>query len=274
MRAVWASFALAYFLIALPVGAEGQMRPLDPLDWEALDSGQKFSVRLGGEMYTGKRASLAGTEGRLYEAGAYRAIFTLDRVTIEISGTVVRMFDDRRRIEEPLPGTAGFQEELRVDAGDQRVATVIRLTDGEGSWDAAVRFGARLPTTDDEVGLERDQTDFFATVSARYRRGPFRLSGDAGYWIHGTRDLENEQIDPVLLAASLAYDLRWIRPELQFVAQLDTRPTADRRGVEEMAEIRLGLRRGEARWVRLGLVHGWTAVSPDFGVTLEFGLRR
>jgi hypothetical protein len=256
-----------------PGGAEAQLRPLDPVDWQTLDAPHESSFRIGVGAYADHAASLAGTRGRLVEVGSFRATWRSGRVTLQLSGTAVRFFEDDTAFASPVGATRGLSDERRTDVGDGRVSTILRLTEGEGDWDAALRFGVRLPTTDDRTGLERDQTDFFTTVAGRHRRGALDLAAEIGLGILGTRDVRNEQVDPVLFALSGSYDLGWLRPELMVVGQHDTRRNAARRGNEDLGEIRIGATHGGARWLRLGLVRGWRSFSPDWGVTFEAGVR-
>lgn len=252
--------------------AAAQIRPLDPLDWHAFDDqGRSFEAALGIGVYLDQRASLAGTEGRLLELGNFRATWTAGQVAVQLSGTAVRVFEDERRFAEPYGQARPLSEHSRVDAGDYRVSTIIRLAPGTGNPDVALRFGVRLPTTDNGDGLERDQTDFFTTVGGRYWAGNLFVSGELGVGVLGTRNPAHEQVDPILFAADLTWDLGWIQPELEVVGQHDPRRNPDLRGNEDLGEVRLAVRKGERRWVRLAMARGWETFSPGLGLFLEGG---
>ena len=45
-----------------------QLRPLDPMDWRALDPGTRVLAQLGGALFFRQRASIGQVEGRLLEA--------------------------------------------------------------------------------------------------------------------------------------------------------------------------------------------------------------
>ena len=263
----------ALVLVLSAGAAPAQLRPLDPLDWKALDGRDGgVDVAVGTAIYLDQRASLAGTVGRLLEVGSVRGTWVDDRVAIEIAGTAVRFFQDQTVFADPLGETRAFNDHVRVDAGDYRVSTLLLLTPAAGSLDVALRFGVRLPTTDNRAGLERDQTDFFATVGGRYRSGRITLSGEGGMGVLGTRNATHEQVDPILFAAGLAWDLGLFRSELELVGQHDTRPNAEFRGNENLGEVRLVVRRGERRWLRAGLTRGWETFSPSLGVLVEAGV--
>ncbi len=252
--------------------ATAQLRPMDPVEWHLLEvEGQRFGVSVGMGVYSDQRAPLAGTIGRLVEIGTFRGIWVRGAVAIQVSGTALRVFEDERAFAEPYGLARASAGEGRVDAGDQRVSTIIVLTPDEGDLDFAVRFGVTLPTTDNRAGPERDQTDVFATLGGRLLRGGLMFSAEVGLGVHGTRDPDHEQVDPILFAAGLRGTLDWIQWDLQAVGQHDPRGNADLRGNEDLGEVRLGVRRGERRWVRLAAVRGWETFSPGLGLLVEGG---
>lgn len=260
-------------LLGLPRAAASQLRPLDPLDWGALNHEGRTAF-VGGGFYSGQRASLAGTEGRLLEVGAFGLTWGFGRVALRLSGTAVRFFDDSQPYASPIGGALPFQAgRRRTDTGDYRISTLVGFTAPASTVGLAMRFGVRLPTTDNVKGLGRDQTDFFSSLSARVRGGPWTVSGEAGLGITGTRDEVNEQIDPLLFSVALRYRAGSVEPFLEAVGQHDTRAGPQKRGAEDLGEARMGVYLGGQRWLRLALVRGWTAVSPDFGIELRLGTR-
>jgi hypothetical protein len=252
--------------------ARAQLRPLDPLDWSTVGvEGASFVV--GGGVFTGQRASLAGTEGRLLELGSFRATWSLGRVALELAGTALRLFDERSVFAEPLVDVLPADGTRRRDVGDYRVSTVVRLVEPSPGQVVALRFGVRLPTTDNLQGLDRDATDFYSLVAGRVAKGAFALGGELGLGINGTRDPKHEQVDPLLFALSARYELGPAKAVLELAGQHDTRPSPDRRGTEDLGEARIGLEVGGRRWMSVAAVRGWTPSSPDFGVIVRFGTR-
>ncbi len=260
----------AAFWVAAPLAA--QLRPLDPLDWGILGP-HANTVVVGSGFYAGQRASLAGTKGRLLELGAFRASWSLNRVALELSGTALRVFREESRFATPLPGVGPPEQHRREDTGDYRVSTIVQLTHPGSPEGVALRFGVRLPTTDDVRGLERDQTDFFTTLAGRLARGPWSVVGEIGLGINGTRDLRVGQVDPMLFALSASWDFGLFTGILAATGQHDTRPNPEFRGTEDLGEGRVGVRVGTAHWVDFSLVRGWTPTSPDVGLSVAFGVR-
>ena len=224
--------------------------------------------------FSGQRASLAGTEGRLLELGAFAATWSFGRVAVRLAGTAVRVFDDDRIFAAPLGGVLPYQPgRRRTDAGDYRLSTLVGLTPPGSAVGAALRFGIRLPTTDDAKGLGRDQTDFFSSLSGRVAGEAWAVSADVGVGVNGTRDLLNEQVDPLLFALAVRSRSGRVRPFLELVGQHDTRGGPESRGIEDLGEARVGVRVGGAQWVRVAGIRGWTRMGPELGLQLRFGAR-
>lgn len=252
--------------------AQAQLRPLDPLRWGDGEAGAR-EVRVGAGVFQGQRASLAGTSGRLVELGTYVASVRMGRVRVELGGTALRVFADDSVYSEPAAGARPPDGRPRVDTGEHRLGTVVHLSSEARPLAAALRFGVRLPTTDNLEGLGRDQTDFYATVAARWRRGRARVTGEAGLGVYGTRDPLREQVDPLLFAAGVGWDARPLRIDLEAVGQHDTRRGAALRGIEDLGEVRLSAGVGERRRVTLTLVRGVARHSPAFGLVVESAFR-
>ena len=251
-----------------PSGA--QLRPLEPIQWRAVGY-EGHSVLLGGSILAGQRASLAGTKGRLLELGAFRGTWRTGRVAMELAGTAVWLFDEQSVFAEPVDGVIPAEDARRTTTGDYRVSTVVQLFAPGADRQVALRFGVRLPTTDNLQGLDRDQTDFFSTVAGRVRHGPWEFSGELGIGINGTRDLHNEQVDPLLFGFSAHVDAGPARGTLELYGQHDTRAGRDRRGTEDLGEGRVGVEVGGERWLSVALVRGWTPASPDLGLIVMLG---
>lgn len=250
--------------------AAAQLRPLEPLDWSVL-GGEGQSLVVGGGLYSGQRAALAGSEGRLLELGSFRATWSLGRVAVELAGTALRLFDERSTYADPETDVVPADGTRRRDHGDYQVSTVVGLTEPVPGRALALRFGVRLPTTDNLQGLDRDEMDFFSLLAGWVSRGPLSVGGEVGLGINGTRDPRNEQVDPLLFALSARYGVGPARVLLELAGQHDTRAGSDRRGNEDLGEGRVGLEVGDRRWVSVTAVRGWTASSPSFGVMVKFG---
>jgi hypothetical protein len=260
--AAWSTVAAIHLVwCAAP---EAQLRPLEPLDWAVFDAGVTLTAGVGIGTYLRQELSFAGTEGRLVELGEYHLSWRSGRVVLEGRGTLHRVFDDRRRTREPTANVQVPFGERRRDAGDHLALTTVRLTPEERPLLAVVRFGTRLPTTDDRTGLERDMTDFLATVGARRDVGTWRVWGETGVGIHGTRDPDFEQVDHLLYMLGVEY--RRERHSLALTALGQTFPAAwEIRGNEDLGEARLVLRTGGRLGMEIGAVRGYTRFSPERG---------
>jgi hypothetical protein len=160
----------------------------------------------------------------------------------------------------------------RRDAGDYRILTAVRLTREAAPVAAALRFGTRLPTTDNTVGLDRDATDFFATLGGRAARGRLALQAEAGVGIFGTREDAFEQDDLLIYAARSEYAAGPVVPMLTVVGQQVGTGHREIRGNESLGEVRLGVRAGRRRWLLAEAVAGYTDFSPGFGVLVSAGM--
>ena len=267
---------LGLIAVLLPgIRLEAQLRPLDPINWAVLQPDRTLSAEAGIGVYQDQRASLAGTEGQLLELGTFRLVWNTGRVGLEAAGTVRRVFEDETVFAAPVEGTRAPDGSRRTDSGDYRLATTVRLTPKRPDLIALLRFGTRLPTTDNVVGLERDQTDFFATVAGRIKRGGASISAETGVGIFGSSVVENfEQSDVWLYAISTAYQTRWITPSLELVGQADGLQGWTIRGTENLQELRMGVRVGDEFWVRLNGVKGLTPFSPQAGLVISAGMLR
>jgi hypothetical protein len=264
-----AASIFAALTCALP--AHAQLRPLDPAEWRAFTEAPAVLVEVGAGFFDGQRASLAGTEGSLVEAGNFRAVWRTGRVVLEASGTVRRVFEDEERFAEADPEVTEAGPD-RGDSGDYRVSTLVRLTPDRSRALAILRFGTRIPTTDNRVGLDRDATDFFALVGGRVARGGASLAAEAGVSINTTRRPDFEQDDLLLYIVRAEYDRLPFVPSLTVTGQQVGSAHREIRGNESLGEARLGVRLGRRRWVRVEGVAGLTGFSPDTGILVAAGI--
>ena len=272
-RLRWMWSALAALLLVMPEGtASAQLRPLPPMDWGIFDDGRLITARAGGGVLRDQRASLAGTEGRLVEVGNFTIAARSGRIAVEAAGTMLRLFDDQSTFADPWGGPPPATGERRRDAGDMRISTLVLLTQPDRPMTAMLRFGTRLPTTDNEVGLERDRTDFFALVGGRLRVEGYELAGEAGVGINGTHDMRLEQSDVLIYSATAAYSWGAITPRITLLGHLDGMAGMAIRGNEELSELRFGLRAGRRIWASGEAIWGLQPFSPSSGVSISAGL--
>ncbi|MGH7502465.1 MAG: hypothetical protein ACREL7_12000 [Longimicrobiales bacterium] len=268
------SVTLAVLASAVGVPVSGaQLRPVDPIDWTVFDTTRTLAAELGVGVLTGQRASLAGTRGDLLEAGNFRLAWRSGRIGLELTGTLLRRFSDETVVDEPFVGADPPTGEPRRDAGDIRAATLLRLTPATMPVLLALRFGTRLPTTSEQVGLDRDRTDFFATLGARWSTGALAVGGESGIAINGTRVTGLDQLDVWTYSLGIEYRLGMLTSHGTIVGQNDVHRRVVR-GNEDLAELRVGLRAGDRIWVGASFVYGLADYSPGRGMLIMAGIRR
>jgi len=246
-----------------------QLRPLEPTDFGAFH-GSALRATLGGAVYDDQRASLAGTEGRLWEIGNVRVQIRTGRVLLDFGGTVQRLFTDESIWAAPTGDAAPpAADRHRHDAGDYRAGVVVALTEHSATL-ATLRFGTRLPTTDNIVGLDRDATDFFSTLGVCRAFGALTLGAEAGLGINGTRRTTHEQSDVLIYALQAGWRWRSVEPYVFVLGQEDLHPGGIR-GNEDLGEARIGLKAGVRRWFDVAFVRGYRDFSPGSGLQLSIG---
>jgi hypothetical protein len=252
-----------------------QLRPLDPLDWPAMHADVVVSGMIGGGRFADQRLGVAGTMGRLTELGNVGLAWHTGRVLLDVGGTMQRVFHDEAVFRGPLPDVRGPSGpgRTRRDAGDYRVFTTVRLTPTTLPVQVAARFGTRLPTTDNQVGMDRDATDFYALLDAAVEHRRFSAALEVGVGLLGTRYQDYEQADVTQYAGTVAYSVGPVTPSLTLVGQATT-ATFQAPGTENLAELRPAVQVGTRRWVRVTYVDGHARFSPSHGVLVNVGMRR
>jgi hypothetical protein len=256
-----------------PAAGTAQLRPVDPIDWFLFDTTHTVVAGMGIGVLGDQPASLAGTRGKLVEAGNFRLAWRSGRVGLELAGTLFRRFSNETVVTPPFTGADPPTGQPRGDAGDIRAATLIRVTPETTPVRVALRFGTRLPTTSEQAGLDRDRTDFFATIGAQWQRGPLALAGESGVSINGTRVSSVDQVDVLTYAISIEYRLGGFVPHGLLVGQNDVHRRVVR-GNEDLTELRIGFRAGQRTWVAASFVQGLADYSPGRGFLLLAGVSR
>lgn len=260
---------------ALAIGAapaKAQLRPLEPFSWRIMDATITADIRAA--WYNDQRASLAGTEGELWEVPTVSVGWRTGRVAILASGTGQRFFTEKKRFRDPYFGVRPTLNGKRHDSGEYTIGTAVRLTPEGNPFDGVVRFGTRLPTTDNETGLDRDAIDFFATLAGRANTGALTFSAEMGLGINTTRDSVFEQDDLLLYALRVEYERGIVTPSLTIVGQEHGPAHHQLRGVEDLIEARFGVQIGRRRWIRAEAIRGLDTFSPSYGFSVGVGLAR
>ena len=265
------SCVLTLVCVLFPLRSAAQLRPLEPVDWPLLELRSGTRVSLGAGILLDQRAALAGVRGDLIELGEARVTIRSGRFLVELAGTPQRFLRNEAAVEEPYAGSRPMAESrARHDAGDYRIGTTVALSDVDDGSFETLRFGTRLPTTDNKVGLDRDQTDFFALLGMQRKWSRVRLAAEAGVGINGTRRPEYEQSDALTYDLTVSYDAARLTPSLVFLGQNDLRSERTR-GNEDLAEVRAQVRWGGKRWLQAGVLAGLAEFSPSWGIMFSAG---
>jgi hypothetical protein len=264
----------AFFVAFTPAIARAQLRPLEPIPWRTFEGASQLSVEAGASRLFDQRASLAGTSGTLTEIPNFSLAWRTGRVVIEAAGTGQRIFREDSRFAPAYPDVDTVADGKRHDSGDYRISTAIRLTPDNYPVTGVLRFGTRLPTTDNTTGLDRDATDFFATAGASGNNGTLYVAGEGGLGIYGTRETRFEQDDLFLYALRAELRFGSVVPVASIMGQQHGYAHSAIRGVENLSEARVGVRLGDKRWIRVEVVKGFATFSPSGGILVSAGLVR
>lgn len=260
-------------VLTLPMStAQAQLRPLEPMQARLFSGTSSIAAELGGSRLIDQRASLAGENGNLWEAGNFSLAWRTGRVILEAAGTAQRFFRATSSFDDPYQDVESATDGRRHDSGDYRLSTTVRVTPNRSPIAGTVRFGTRLPTTDNTTGLDRDAVDFFATLGGVLNRRSLLISGEAGLGIHTTREQRFEQDDLLLYALRAEYSAFPLIPSITVLGQVHGTGHNEIRGVEDLGEVRVGIRAGQHYWIRAEAVKGYEPVSPSYGVLLTAGL--
>jgi len=266
--------AIVLLLLAFSAnGARAQLRPLEPMPWRIFEGRTWGLVEAGAGLLDDHAATLAGARGTLFEGGIYRIVVRSGRMSMEAGGTAVWRLDERSTYAAPLDGVRAADDGVRSDAGVLYAASSLRMSPDGWPLDVVVRFGATVPTTSDESGLDRDRTDFFALLGARWRSGPLTLTAENGVGIHGTLQHANPQSDVWVFAFGASWD---VDEKLRAVGKLVGRQDGHAyviRGNEDLHELRLGFDYGTRVIASARYVRGITRYSPAHGVRAGLALR-
>ena len=254
-------------LLALPLKAAGQQRPLRTDDAELLPTG-RIRTEFGIEFLQGQRYSLSGLSGDLTRLGvASIQVGVGEYAEFKISGVVQDILSVSSRTEAP-PFPPTFTGNSTTDFGDLILATKLKII-GEKKRRPAIsfKFAVELPNAKHDSGLGTDETEFYASLLFKKKIGRPQVLADVGFAILGSPVLEGRQTDP------LTYGVATIVPMfrgINFVAEISGRQgPSDRLGNENKSQARAGVQfwTGRIRW-DLAAVAGLMRYDPKSGVVV------
>jgi hypothetical protein len=263
-------FVCALALIACPLLAAAQQRPLVTEDPETIGSGN-ILLEGGIDYLRDQVYPVSGLEGNLLRVPVLGVSFGISSIAeLQIDGGLYNRLTIKERNDAPLAGMVTAAGETTSSVEDLVIGTKIRvLSENAGRPAVGVRFATSLPNASNESGLGLDTTDFLATALVGKTVQSIRVVGNVGLGILGDPTRGDRQNDVLLYGLSLA---RAIAPGVEIVGEFNGR--ADVRegnpppGTESRGIMRFGGRytRGTAR-IDAALLVGMTSRDPSIGLT-------
>lgn len=256
--------AILVLLTAAPAAA--QLRPLAPADWHA----DGHSVACGAGYYRDIGVGILGARGALRSLGDCAAVLDLGGARVRLYGEAWRTFETDTVLADP-PNSVRDLGPVRSDWGELVLETQLPVRFRGTPWRAGLRFGVRLPVSNDHIGLERDKTDLHIMAMGGFASGRWTGHAEAGVGIHGTRVNWREQQDVLSYSVGAGYRVSdGVAFHVGAVGHVNDRTE---RGNENQGEVRAALRWGRTYWTRLEVVAGYTEFSPRWGVRAQLGRR-
>lgn len=284
--------AAARVLLAPEPAAAQQLRR-DPVVREAAGAraGQLLlGAGLGWE--PGSAFPLSGLRGDLYRLGTVTVAYALaDGAVLEVRGDAWRVLRIDGRGTSHVPLEPGVADGTTADAGDFRIASVVRLVGRARGLSAGVDVAVKLPNSKETRGIGLNTTDFEGSVFGSWGGKEVRATGEVGVGIL-TAPLRTFVQDDVLLYAA---ELVWtpggaagagagplaggpaaassaVRLWVGVAGRANTRNVVPV-GLEDRGSVRAGVEWSRGGWALDGSAAvGYAADSPDASLTV--GLAR
>lgn len=229
---------------------------------------------------------LSGLRGDLYRLGTISVAYAFaDGAVLEVRGDAWRVLRIDGRGSSSVPLDPGVADGTTADAGDFRIASVVRLLGRARGPSAGVDVAVKLPNSKETRGIGLNTTDFEGSVFGSWGGGALRATGELGVGIL-TAPLRTFVQDDVLLYAA---ELVWtpgrgardgrrpsapapVRLWLGVSGRANTRNVVPV-GLEDRGSVRGGVEWSRGGWALDGSAAvGYADDSPDASFT--FGLAR
>jgi hypothetical protein len=245
-------FLTAFLALSGAASAQTSNRPLVTEVWDCLEPGQ-LRVEFGAEYLETPSVAYRFPEGSLLRAPVLGfTVGAAERVELQAEGVLHEWADPEEGDEVD-------------DYGDFFLWMKWAFFKAKRAPSLGLRWGVKLPNSDDRTGLGKDRTDFFAHFIATKHFRRVSLHANAGLGILERVEGEAAQDDVILYGAAAVFGLdgkgRWFL----------SAEAAGHSGTGETPPNgtgRLALERRAKKWsADIGGFAGLTDESPDWGVS-------
>jgi hypothetical protein len=261
-------------LLALPVTAHAQQRPLVTEDPETVGAGRML-VEAGFDYQRDVKYPVSGLTGHLFRfplIGLSMGIGSVGEVQID-GGLYNRLFITDRDASAPLAFRLTVPGDSTWHVEDLVVGTKIRvISEGTRRPAFALRSATKLPMASNESGIGLDTIDFFSSLLVAKTIESVRVVGNVGLAILSDPTRGDRQNDLLTYGVSFA---RAVSPRGEVVGEIngrkDTRLGDPLPGTESRSMARFGARYTLGTWRGdAAVMFGLTANDPSIGVGAGF----
>lgn len=265
-------------LVAIPLAAAGQTRPLTTPEAETTKAGEAL-VQFGVEFLQDVRFPVSGLRGDLTRAGVVDLRFGIGQAAeIQIQGAIrqfLSVSEQGTGVVMPVLSRGGTSTS---DTGDFTLSAKFRLLEEtEGRPAVAVRFGYEMPNTNQGRGIGTNTSNIFFTLIAQKHLRKLNLFGNVGLGILQAPAGLFAQNDVVLYGLGATYS---VHPRVSVAGEVagrwstrKTPVTSPLVGTGSRSQARLGVQifAGGLAWDFAALA-GMTRDDPGTGFV--FGVSR
>ena len=263
-------FSLLVITTITSATVTAQQRPLNTEDVEIVKPGS-IRFELGFDFLQDRDFTLSGLNGDQSRIGVISLTFGLaPNVEFETGGVIQNYLSINRQYQaSAVPLIISQTANSTNDFGDLYLAAKIKLrSETERAPGLGFRFGAELPSSNQQRGIGQNQTNFFATAIASKHLGRLRVSGNLGLGILTAPVNAFTQNDVLLYGLSATYKFN---DRVAMVSEVNGRYSTRRNpplGTESDGIARIGarIRTGGVLFDVSG-IRGINRISPSSGVS-------
>ena len=266
--------AFAFCLLAIPLTATAQQRPLVTEDPETIGAG-RILLEGGLDFGRGYEFSASGLEGDLFRfplIGISIGVSSIAEIQVD-GGFYNRLTITSRDPDAPLADMVTATGDTTSSVQDFTIGTKVRLSrEGQYAPGFGLRFATKLPNASNESGIGLDTTDFFIAVLGAKTIERVRVVGNLGLGILADPTRGDRQNDVLTYGLSLARALTDAAEAVgEINGHVDTRQGPPLPGTESRSILRLGARYtiGGAR-ADGAILFGLTGRDPGIGFAFGF----